>query len=189
MQFREIVSISGLAGLFQLITTKSDGAIVRSIEDGVTKFVAARSHHVTALDGIEVFTTGENARLFDVFLTMKENIGKAGAFDLTKANNNEIKAHFTKLFPDFDQDRVYVSDMKKMIKWLSIVDGKGLLAPQQEVAAPITETVAETTEEKPAKKAKAVKPKAEITEPVAEDGEKPAKKPRVTKKKAEDAAE
>jgi hypothetical protein len=188
MQFREIVSISGLGGLYQLITTKSDGAIVRSIEDGVTKFVAARSHHVTALDGIEVFTTGENARLFDVFTTMKANVAKAGSFDIAKANNNEIKAHFTKLFPDFDQDRVYVSDMKKMIKWLSIVDGKGLLNPQEEAAAEAPAAV-ESPEEKPVKKAKAAKPKAEVEATETPAAEAPAKKPRATKKKAEDAAE
>ncbi|MCX8471793.1 MAG: DUF5606 domain-containing protein, partial [Chitinophagaceae bacterium] len=127
MKFQELVSISGMPGLYQLVATKSDGAIVRSIDDNTTKFVAARSHSVTALDGIEVFTTGENIRLFDVFMTMKANTASAGEFDLAKADNKAIKAHYGKLFPEFDADRVYVSDMKKMIKWCGILDAKGLL--------------------------------------------------------------
>ncbi|QLH45869.1 MAG: DUF5606 domain-containing protein [Bacteroidota bacterium] len=53
MQYRELVAISGMGGLFQLLSTKSDGAIVRNLDDNTTKFVAARSHHVTPLDSIE----------------------------------------------------------------------------------------------------------------------------------------
>jgi hypothetical protein len=177
MKFQELVSISGMPGLYQLVATKSDGAIVRSIDDNTTKFVAARSHSVTALDGIEVFTTGENIRLFDVFMTMKANTASAGEFDLAKADNKAIKAHYGKLFPEFDADRVYVSDMKKMIKWCGILDAKGLLvSPAVEAeaaeAAPIEAA-------KPAKKTKA--PKAEATE-----AEAPAKPKRTTKKKDAD---
>jgi hypothetical protein len=181
MKFQELVSISGMPGLYQLVATKSDGAIVRSIDDNTTKFVAARSHSVTALDGIEVFTTGENIRLFDVFMTMKANTASAGEFDLAKADNKAIKAHYGKLFPEFDADRVYVSDMKKMIKWCSILDAKGLLvSPAVEAEAAVEAAEAAPIEAaKPAKKTKA--PKAEATE-----AEAPAKPKRTTKKKDAD---
>jgi len=184
MKFQELVSISGMPGLYQLVATKSDGAIVRSIDDNTTKFVAARSHSVTALDGIEVFTTGENIRLFDVFMTMKANTASAGEFDLAKADNKAIKAHYGKLFPEFDADRVYVSDMKKMIKWCGILDAKGLLVASVAEAEGTAEVVEEAPTEaaKPAKKAKA--PKAEKTE--AAEGEAPAKPKRATKKKEAD---
>jgi hypothetical protein len=184
MKFQELVSISGMPGLYQLVATKSDGAIVKSIDDNVTKFVAARAHSVTALDGIEVFTTSENVRLFEVFMTMKSNKATAGELDLAKASNNDIKAYFGKLFPAFDADRVYVSDMKKMIKWCTILDARGLLVEPTEAApvveaAPVAETVIEeaATAEKP-KKAKA--PKAEKPEADAE-----AKPKKTAKKKAE----
>ena len=163
MKFQELVSISGMPGLYQLVATKSDGAIVRSI------------------DGIEVFTTGENIRLFDVFMTMKANTASAGEFDLAKADNKAIKAHYGKLFPEFDADRVYVSDMKKMIKWCGILDAKGLLvSPAVEAEAAVEAAEAAPIEAaKPAKKTKA--PKAEATE-----AEAPAKPKRTTKKKDAD---
>jgi hypothetical protein len=184
MKFKELVSISGLSGLFQLIATKSDGAIVKSIDDNITKFVAARAHSVTALDGIEVFTTGDNMRLFDVFLAMKVNAADAGEFDISKADNNAIKAHVSKLFPQYDADRVYISDMKKMIKWFSIVDAKGLLVTETETV--IAEVPAETIV---AETPKTKKPKAEKTEKVV-DADAPAKPKKTTKKKdAENAAE
>ncbi len=185
MRFQEIVSITGLPGLFQLISTKSDGAIVRNIDDNTTKFVAARTHSVTALDGIEVYTNQDNVRLFEVFLIMKSNVAAAGELDTTKADNKAIKAHYTKLFPEHDQDRVYVSDMKKMIKWLAILDSKGLLTPAEPEAAAAIETVApavEAVEEPKAKKPKAIKvakePTADATETAAEE------KPKRTRKKA-----
>jgi Domain of unknown function (DUF5606) len=84
MKFRELVSINGMSGLFQLMATKSDGAIVKSIDDGGTKFVAARQHTVTALDGIEVFTQEDNMRLIDVFMIIKSNLTTAGEIDLIK---------------------------------------------------------------------------------------------------------
>jgi Ca2+-binding EF-hand superfamily protein len=115
------VAISGLSGLFQLVSTKSDGAIVKSLEDNITKFVPARLHTVTPLDSIEVFTENDNARLYEVFLAFKQNESAAGEIDLTKADNKKIKEHFGKLFPAYDKDRVYVSDMKKMIKWFAIL--------------------------------------------------------------------
>jgi hypothetical protein len=131
MKFREIVSINGLPGLYQLVTTKSDGAIVRSIDDNTTKFVAARKHSVTALDGIEVFTTGENMRLFEVFMSMKKNESAAGEIDLSKADNKQITQYFGAIFPEFDKDRVYVSDMKKMVKWFRILNAKELLVEEE----------------------------------------------------------
>jgi hypothetical protein len=131
MKFREIVSINGMSGLYQLLTTKSDGAIVKNIEEGSTKFVAARKHTVTALDGIEVFTTNENMRLFDVFLEMKNNEAAAGELVLAKADNKAMTAYFGKLFPEFDKDRVYVSDMKKMVKWFRILNAKDILIKEE----------------------------------------------------------
>jgi hypothetical protein len=175
MRFQEIVSISGLPGLFQLVATKSDGAIVRDIDNNGTKFVAARKHSVTALDGIEVFTTGENVRLFEVFLTFKSNLSNAGEIDLTKADNKALTAYFGKLFPSFDKDRVYTSDMKKMLKWFHILDAKGLIiaptenndeaaATEAEPATAEAVTAEGVTEEvvkekKPRKKAEPKEPK------------------------------
>lgn len=127
MKFNELVAISGLSGLYQLISTKSDGAIVRSLDDKATKFVAARAHNVTPLDSIEVFTQEDNLRLWDVFQVFKENESKVNLTDAAKMDNNKIKEAFGLLFPQYDRDRVYTSDMKKMIKWFGILKSYDLL--------------------------------------------------------------
>jgi hypothetical protein len=140
MTFREIVAINGKPGLYRLVTTKSDGAVVRNIDDDSTMFVGARQHTVTALDGIEVFTQEDNMRLLDVLILIRDNAKDAGEFDIAKADNKAVQAYFTKVFPTHDKEKVYVSDMKKMLKWSRILDARGLL-----VAEPVSEE--ENTEE------------------------------------------
>jgi hypothetical protein len=134
MKYNELVAISGLSGLFQLQSTKSDGAIVKNLDDNTTKFVAARSHNVTPLDSIEVYTMTDNVRLWDVFMSFKKNEAAMEGFDFTKADNKALKSMFAKLFPEFDQDRVYVSDMKKMMKWFGILKKLDLLHEEEQPA-------------------------------------------------------
>jgi Domain of unknown function (DUF5606) len=193
MNFKQIVAISGLPGLFQLMATKSDGAIVRSIEDSTTRFVGARQHSVSSLDGIEVYTNTDNVRLFEVFLTMKENSTKVPALDLSKADNKGVQEHFGQLFPDYDRDRVYASDMKKMVKWFYILNGKDLLKSEEAITE--TSITEEKVEEKAAVKKEEKTPKApkaekvEVAKETSETEEKPAKKAAAKKPKAEATAE
>lgn len=126
MLYKEIVSVTGLSGLYQLISSKQDGAIVRSLEDKSTKFAASRNHHFTPLESIEVFTTGENTNLSAVFKAIQEK--EAGhPLPGTAAADKLVKDYFKAVFPEFDQDKVYVSDMKKMIKWYGILKANDLL--------------------------------------------------------------
>ena len=191
MQYREIVAVTGLGGLYQLLTTKSDGAIVRSVADKSTKFISARQHNVTPLESIEVYTTGDNVRLHVVFQKMQQSEGTVAPIDLKTADNAAIKGHFKSFFPEFDEDRVYVSDMKKMMKWYEILKANDLLRFEVEAVeeAPAEEAAAEAApaEEKPTKKAAKKKADAEET---AEGEEKPVKKAaRKKKAEGEDAAE
>jgi hypothetical protein len=161
---------------------------------------------VTPLDSIEIYTTGNNVRLHEVLQKMKESSTKRPD---VKGNQDTIRKYFLEVYPDMDEERVYTSDMKKMLKWYDILEGADLLdfsAMNEEAAteeagglpAEGAAQVAESTkkggdtaeaalveegEEKPAKKARAKK--AAATE---EDGEeKPAKKTAAKKKSAEGA--
>ncbi|WPQ64043.1 DUF5606 domain-containing protein [Chitinophaga sancti] len=193
MQYREIVAVTGLGGLFQLIASKQDGAIVRSLEDKSTRFVSSRIHNFTPLESIEVFTTGENVNLAEVFKAMQEQDGKTALVD-AKADNNAIKAYFKSVFPEFDEERVYVSDMKKMVKWYTILKSNDLLRFDEQAEEAVAEEVAAETaavEEEAAKPAKkAAKPKkaaAKDDAPAAEGEEAPAAKPKkATKAKKEE---
>lgn len=192
MDYREIVSVTGIGGLFQLMATKSDGAIVRNLADKTTKFIPARLHNVTPLESIEVYTTGENVRLHEVFEKMKANEHIALP-DAKKADNDTIKNYFKQIFPEFDEERVYVSDMKKMLKWFEVLKSNDLLnfdfykqqqAEAENAAEPEAETAPETvSEEKPAKKSRA---KKSADETAAAEGEQKSKKTARKKKTAEE---
>lgn len=181
MEYNRIVAVTGLPGLYEVITSKNDGAVVRSLDDKSTKFVSSRIHNLSHLESIEVYTNRENVSLADVFNAMKENKTIPDLKD-----NKAVKAYFEKVYPDLDFERVYASDMKKMIKWFEVLEQNQVdytSKPQAETEEePVAETVTETAEEpkKPKSKAKkAAKPAAEAVQ----EEEKP-KKPR--KKKTEE---
>lgn len=113
MEYNRIVGVTGLPGLYELVSSKSDGAVVRSLEDKSTKFVSSRIHNLSHLESIEIYTVKENVNLVEIFKAMKEH-GKK----LPDAKDNKaLKTYFEKVYPDMDFERVYTSDMKKMVKW------------------------------------------------------------------------
>jgi hypothetical protein len=187
MEYRQIVAVTGLSGLYQLMSTKNDGAIVRSLTDQSVKFVSARIHHITPLESIEIYTTGENVRLHEVLESVKGQEEGLSKLDLSKADNKELRAFFKTVLPEFDEDRVYVSDIKKILKWYSILKANNLLnfdmykQPEQVTETVAVQSTADAVEEKPVKKAAAQKKKEEPEE--AESAEKPVKKAAPKKKK------
>lgn len=122
MEYNKLVSITGFSGLFELVSSKTDGAIVKSLEDQSTKFVSSRIHQFSHLESIEVYTTDENVNLVDVFQAIK-NAGKALP---PEKDDKAIKTYFKDVYPTMDFDRVYTSDMKKMIKWYNAISKHGI---------------------------------------------------------------
>ncbi len=117
MEYSKLVSVTGLNGLFELVGSKTDGAIVKSLDDKTTKFISGRVHNFSHLESIEVYTVRDNVNLVEVFQAMRKS-KKALPSDKDAA---AVKAYFQKVYPDMDFGRVYGSDMKKMIKWFSIL--------------------------------------------------------------------
>lgn len=117
MEYGKLIAITGLSGLFELVASKNDGAVVKSLEDGSVKFASNRLHNFSHLESIEVYTQRENVNLVDVFKAMQNSDEK-----LPAANDNKAtKAYFEKVFPTMDFERVYDSDRKKMVKWFTIL--------------------------------------------------------------------
>lgn len=182
MEYGKLIAVTGMPGLFELVSSKNDGAIVRSLEDNSTKFASTRQHQFSHLESIEVYTIRENVNLVDIFKAMQADGGKLPEEKDAKA----VKAYFEKVYPDLDFERVYASDMKKMVKWFAVITAKGIelkLTEQlMEEEAPVEEAVvAEAEKAKPAKKA--AKKKAEAP---AEEGTEEAPKKKAAKKKKED---
>ncbi len=196
MEYGKIIAVTGLPGLFELVSSKNDGAIVRSLEDKSTRFVSSRIHNFSHLESIEIYTVRDNVNLADVFKAME-----GGSEQLPDSkDNNAVKKYFEKVFPDMDFERVYTSDMKKMVKWFSVLKANDVTielrseepAAEEAVAETVAEPVA-VAEEAPKKKAtKAAAPKKEPTVTEVEETvakKTPAKKKAAPKAKAEDAGE
>ncbi len=182
MEYSKLVAVSGLPGLFELVNSKTDGAIVRSLDDKTTRFISSRIHNFSHLESIEVYTVRDNVNLVDVFNAMEQGGGTLP----DEKDAAAIKKYFEKVFPDMDFERVYASDMKKMVKWFDVlkknkVEIKLSEQEEEEATEPEAAEIENTPEEeKPAKKATAKKTaKKEIT---AEEKKPAAKKKSAGKK-------
>ena len=201
MEYGKIIAVTGMPGLFELLTSKNDGAIVRSLEDNSTKFVSSRIHNFSHLESIEVFTVKDNVNLVEIFYAIEKEGGKTP--DLKDAA--AVKKYFQKVFPDLDFERVYSSDLKKMAKWYEVLKVNKieikLTEPKEEVeeaavieAEPVKEVkkpvakakeIAEAKAEAPAKKK--VKEKAE-PEKIQEEKPKKAPVKKTTERKQPNAS-
>src|SRR3954462_13767694 len=136
MEYSKLISVTGLAGLFELVASKADGAIVRSLEDKITKFISSRQHSFSHLESIEVYTVRENVNLVDVLKAMEASNEPLPS----EKDAAAIKKYFQKVYPDMDFDRVYASDMKKMVKWFSILKNNNIELQLREETAESDET-------------------------------------------------
>ena len=116
---KDILSISGYGGLYKFVSQGRAGIIVESLEDD-KRMNASASAKISALEDIAIFTDTEDIPLKDVFkaISEKENGGEAIKH---KSSANELKDYFAEVLPDYDRDRVYVSDIKKVVNWYNIL--------------------------------------------------------------------
>ncbi|HEY6504717.1 MAG TPA: DUF5606 domain-containing protein [Chitinophagaceae bacterium] len=196
MEYSKLVAVTGLPGLYELINSKNDGAIVRSLDDNSTKFASSRIHNFSHLESIEVYTTGDNVNLVEIFYGME----KAGGSLPDTKENALVKKYFEKAYPEIDFERVYPSDLKKMIKWFEVLKKHNIEIKLTELPEEEPEEIAvkEAREEKPAKKevkpvrseggkkeVKAEKEEKPVKKAAKKEEEKPAKKATAAKKKEE----
>ena len=189
MEYAKIVAVTGLPGLFELVSSKSDGAIVKSLEDKSTKFVSSRIHNFSHLESIEVYTVRDNVNLVDIFTAM-DSSGEKMPDD---KDNGAVKKYFEKVYPDLDFDRVYSSDMKKMVKWFGVLKSNEIEIKLREPEAEeegIEEAEVVVEEKAPAKeeKPKAAK-EANEKEPAKKEAKATTAKPAAKKEEEEEKKE
>jgi len=129
MDLKGIIAISGKPGLYKVITQSAGSVIVESLVDK-KKFPARASDKISSLEDISIYTEEEEVPLADVFekiLTKEE--GKACINH--KSDASDLKAYMLEVLPDYDEDRVYVSDMKKLFQWYNLLSNQGLLKKEK----------------------------------------------------------
>ena len=172
MSVEKVLAISGKPGLYELKIQTRSGFIAESLIDGKRLTVGLRSN-VSLLSEISIYTETGELKLFEVFakIATKENNGPALDH---KATNNDLMAYFGEVIPDFDRDRVYVSDIKKVLNWYNILQQANYIA---NLTAPAVTTTGSVKINNNVQEQETVE--AEVVE------EKPKAK-RTTKKKTED---
>ncbi|MBQ9508145.1 MAG: DUF5606 domain-containing protein [Bacteroidales bacterium] len=130
MDLSKILSVTGKGGLFKLLSHNKTSFIVESLTDG-KRFPVFPNDGVATLDNISIFTEDDDVSLQSVLLSIykKEN-GAQSAVNVS--DNNALKAYFAEILPNYDRERVYVSNMKKVILWYNQLVEKQLIDDKEE---------------------------------------------------------
>lgn len=138
MKFNEVATISGKAGLYKVLKPSRGGAILESLDEKKSKVVVGPNHRVSLLAEISIYTMTEEGAspLEDVMKKIHQEFNGDPGLDAT-ADAEELRAFLKHVLPDFDQDKVYPSDIKKLVAWYKIL------------SAHVPEVFAETSEDSP----------------------------------------
>ena len=117
MEYSEIASVSGKGGLFRVLSTTRGGVILESMDDNKKKFVAGVHQKVSILSEISIYTKNADGSMPMEKVLQKIHEEFDGDPDVDTKSSDELKAFFKHILPDYDEDRVYTSDIKKVISW------------------------------------------------------------------------
>jgi hypothetical protein len=172
MDLKDILAISGYGGLFKFVSQGRNGVIVEGLEDK-KRMNAFTSYKVSSLKDIAVFTDSGEVPLQKVFKLISDSEHGGQALS-NKPSDPELKEFFTKILPDYNKEKVYVSDIRKMVNWYNILQRNGINNFEEE---PVEEPA-----EKPAEEVKE-ETKTETPEETKEKETVKSEKPKKSKKK------
>ncbi len=182
MDLQGIISISGRPGLFKIVTQGKSNVIVESLIDK-KRFPAFASEKISSIEDISIFTYEEDVKLTDVFSTLlTQNEGKESINH--KVEESVLRSTFTSVLPNYDIDRVYLSDIRKVFQWYNLLLKEGLLKSEvieeteatpdgkveKEAKKVKTEAVKKTTKKVATKEPKVSKPAVSKKAPVVKTG-------------------
>jgi len=144
IKVKDLMAISGKGGLFRFLAQARNGVVVESLEDK-KRAVVPPTARISALDDISIFALEEDVPLSDILLKIHEKEEGKLTID-SKSESAELKKYFREILPDYDEDRVYVSDIKKVLTWYNLLHKYEILEivekdeeKKTEEEAPITE--------------------------------------------------
>jgi hypothetical protein len=124
MTLEKIISVGGKPGLYEVLTQTRTGILAASLIDGKRITVSAREN-VSLLSEIAIYTLTEEMPLGEVFQKIFDHLSGASALS-HKSSKDELEAFFFDVLPEYDEDRVYASDIKKVVQWYNLLIGKGV---------------------------------------------------------------
>lgn len=130
MNLTGIIAIAGKPGLYKVVSRSKNGLVVESLSDG-KKMPALASHKISALEDISMYTFEEDIKLSIVMDKIYTHSNKMEAID-PKSDGAALYSYFEKILPDFDKDRVYPSDLKKLFTWYNLLLNAGVFEVAEE---------------------------------------------------------
>jgi hypothetical protein len=122
MTIADIATVSGKGGLYKVLAPTKSGVILESLDEAKTKMVATTNHRLSLLNEISIYTTTKegNVPLEDVLKKVHQDFGDDTGVD-ANSDSEELKAFMKSILPEYDEDRVYTSDIKKLVKWYDLI--------------------------------------------------------------------
>jgi hypothetical protein len=122
MTLSEIATVTGKGGLFKVVAPTKSGVILESLDEAKTKMIATSSHKLSLLNEISIYTTTKEGTvaLQQVLQKIKAEYGDDPGVD-SNSETSELRAFLKSILPEFDEDRVYASDIKKLVRWYDIL--------------------------------------------------------------------
>jgi len=127
MQLEKIISISGKSGLFKVVSQLRSGLVVENISSGKKTNISG-AEQMSALENISMFVLDREVPLSEVFISIakKESFGQTISH---KSSKQELEKFLEEVLPNYDKERVYISDIKKLVSWYNILQEKGFIKP------------------------------------------------------------
>jgi len=126
MKLEEYIAVSGMSNVYKLVTSKQNGLILQDLDTTRTKFYPVRKHQFTPMASVAIYTLEDTIPLVDVFAKMKDQIETLPVPKLP-ADKMVLLEYFENIVPDYDEDRVYVSDIKKVVKWFTYLNDRKII--------------------------------------------------------------
>lgn len=122
MTIAEIATVAGKGGLFKVVTPTKSGVILETLDETKTKIVATANNRLSLLNEISIYTTTKegNVPLQDVLKRVHKDFGDDPGVD-ANSDADELKAFMKSVLPEYDENRVYISDIKKLVKWYDLI--------------------------------------------------------------------
>jgi len=128
MKLDNLIAVSGLSGIYRMAANRSNGLIIEDVKTGKRRFASSRKHQFTPLESIAIYTDdGDSTELKNVFRNMlqqqEDNPPPSGSGTSSEA----LHEYFADVLPNYDRDRVFTGDIKKLVKWFNYLNDSGLI--------------------------------------------------------------
>ncbi len=131
MNLEDFIAVSKLPGVYKIVSNRSNGLFIEDLDTGKKKFASMRKHMFTPLGTVSIYTEEESTELSIIFKTMLDKLPTLNPKEAL-GSNDTMFAYFEQILPNYDRDRVYVGDIKKVLKWFVFLYERNLLVESSE---------------------------------------------------------